>query len=237
MSKPFAVFDIDGTLIRWQLFHALVDGLVKAGLINAKQYEVVREARMAWKRRVHEEAFSKYEGIMVELFDSFLPTIKATELDAVIESVFEEYKDQTYRYTKKLIQDLKKQDYLLFAVSGSPAQIIDKLAAYYGFDDWVGAEYPVENGHFTGKKYIPVGKKHLVLQELVEKHDCNFVGSIAVGDSGGDISMLELAEKPIAFNPDAKLYDVARKNNWRIVVERKNVIYNLDAGSGTYVLA
>lgn len=237
MSRKFAVFDIDGTLIRWQLFHALVDGLVKAGLINAKQYEVVRDARMAWKRRVHEEAFSKYEGVMVELFDSFLPSIKPAEFQTVVDGVFDEYKDQTYRYTRQLIKQLKVDGYLIFAISGSPTVLIDKLAPYYGFDGWVGAEYEVKSGRFSGKKDVPVGKKHLVLQELVETHGCDYTDSVAVGDSSGDTSMLELAQNPIAFNPDAKLYNSARTNGWRIVVERKNVIYNLDAGDGTYVLA
>ena len=27
MPRPFAVFDIDGTIIRWQLYHALADEL------------------------------------------------------------------------------------------------------------------------------------------------------------------------------------------------------------------
>ncbi len=32
MSQPFAVFDIDGTIIRWQLYHALADELAKENI-------------------------------------------------------------------------------------------------------------------------------------------------------------------------------------------------------------
>ncbi len=61
-------------------------------------------------------------------------------------------------------------------------------------------------------------------------------GSIAVGDSENDIKMLEMAERPIAFNPTIGLYAEARSRKWEIVVERKNVIYRLEPGTDGYVL-
>jgi len=33
---------------------------------------------------------------------------------------------------------------------------------------------------------------------------------------------------PIAFNPNRKLAEHARKKDWRIVVERKDVIYQIN---------
>jgi phosphoserine phosphatase len=39
--------------------------------------------------------------------------------------------------------------------------------------------------------------------------------------------MLELVERPIAFNPNKKLCAHAKKKGWEIVVERKDVIYKL----------
>ena len=50
--------------------------------------------------------------------------------------------------------------------------------------------------------------------------------------------MLEAVKHPIAFNPDQKLYDIAVKQGWQIVIERKNVIYTLEKKQdGLYVLA
>jgi phosphoserine phosphatase len=60
---------------------------------------------------------------------------------------------------------------------------------------------------------------------------------VAVGDTHGDIEMLEFVEQPIAFNPNKTLYDYAREKGWQIVVERKNVIYQLGAVDGEYRLA
>ncbi|MBU6431430.1 MAG: hypothetical protein KGJ58_04640 [Patescibacteria group bacterium] len=51
--------------------------------------------------------------------------------------------------------------------------------------------------------------------------------SVGVGDTEGDISFLEMVAKPICFNPNSKLYLRGKKKGWRIVVERKDVVYEL----------
>ena len=50
-GRPFAVFDIDGTLIRWQLYHAIADALAKKGLIDAKTYSAIPGPPIEWKKR------------------------------------------------------------------------------------------------------------------------------------------------------------------------------------------
>jgi phosphoserine phosphatase len=50
---------------------------------------------------------------------------------------------------------------------------------------------------------------------------------VGVGDTESDISFLELVEKPICFNPNKRLYTYAKRNDWKVVVERKDVIYEL----------
>jgi phosphoserine phosphatase len=39
--------------------------------------------------------------------------------------------------------------------------------------------------------------------------------------------MLEIVETPIAFNPNRLLYRHAKKHEWKVVVERKDVIYEV----------
>jgi len=51
--------------------------------------------------------------------------------------------------------------------------------------------------------------------------------SVAVGDTDGDISLLENVAKPICFNPKQVLYTYAKRMNWPVVVERKDMIYHL----------
>jgi phosphoserine phosphatase len=48
-----------------------------------------------------------------------------------------------------------------------------------------------------------------------------------VGDTEGDVAFLELVTEPIAFNPNKELYRHAKRMGWKVVVERKDVIYEI----------
>lgn len=238
VQRPFAVFDIDGTLIRWQLYHAVADELARRGHFGAIEYQAVKDARMTWKKRENEDSFKQYERALVNLVDQTMVGLEVAELQAASKTVISEYKDQVYIYTRNLIQELKSQDYLLFAISASQSTIVGMLAQYYGFHDYGGSEYEVQDGRYTGaKEILKSERKPEYLRQLVRKHGATFTGSIAVGDSESDIPMLEAVQKPIAFNPTKLLYEHARKNGWHIVLERKNVVYELKRSNSNYELS
>lgn len=235
--KKFAVFDIDGTLVRWQLYHAIADAIVRLGYSSVEEFQKAKSARMKWKKRTHSEAFKEYEQTLVETVDKMLLSLTVDQFNRASEAVFEEFKDQVYTYTRNLITELKKDGYLLFAISGSQEEIVGKITEYYGFDDFVGSTYIREGDGFTGEKIVRTHGKDKLLADLVKKHSAGYQGSVAVGDSAGDISMLEVVEQPIAFNPERKLYEHAKKRGWKIVLERKNVVYELKAENDQYLLA
>lgn len=234
--KRFAVFDIDGTLIRWQLYHAIADRLAKLGYVDPVAFQEIRAARMDWKRRTHSESFKEYELELVKLYERILKELNVGHFEEAAQSVFDEYKEQVYIYTRELIKNLKGQGYLLFAISGSQTEIVRKIVDFYGFDDFAGSTYLQREGRFTGQLVAALGRKDVVLKKLAKKHGATFKGSIAVGDSEGDAAMLELVERPIAFNPEKKLYDLAAKKGWKIVIERKNMVYQLEKTDGRYQL-
>jgi HAD superfamily hydrolase (TIGR01490 family) len=235
-QKKFAVFDIDGTLIRWQLYHVIVSKLAKSGALGPDAHKELSAARMAWKRR--EESFKVYEGILIGRYEQALRRLSTEAFDKLVSGVIKEYKDQTYVYTRGLAQKLKSEGYMMFIISGSHDEVIEQIAKIYGFDDWDATKYERgPDGKFTGKVYIASQHKDEALDRLVKKHGCSYKDSVAIGDSGSDIALLEKVERPIAFNPDDKLFDAARKNGWPVVLERKNVIYELELEHGKYVLA
>jgi HAD superfamily hydrolase (TIGR01490 family) len=237
MSRPFAVFDIDGTLVRWQLFHAIVDTLAAIEEVDPAHTQNIKDARAVWKRREHIESFKEYEIKLINIYNQILLQVNADQFNNAITQVFEEFKDQVYIYTRDLITKLKTENYLLFAISGSQTEIVQLIADYYGFDDCAGSDYIQKDGKFTGESVLHIGKKHKKLEELVNKHKVNYKNSLAIGDSAGDISLLEAVENPIAFNPDKALYKVACKNNWSIILEVKNMIYKLEKTNGRYIVA
>jgi HAD superfamily hydrolase (TIGR01490 family) len=237
VCRPFAVFDIDGTLIRWQLYHALADALAKRGYIQPEDYQNIRDARMDWKRRTGDESFKKYEIQLIKAYEKVLRKLTVNQLGEVAETVFQEYKDQAYTYTRDLITELKNKGYLLFAISGSQIEIVEKIAKHYGFDDCVGSVSQRKGDKFTGKVTVASLYKDTILRKLIDKHGASLKGSVAVGDGLSDIGMLDMVEKPIAFNPEKRLLTRAQERGWEIVVERKNVIYELRHGqNGQYEL-
>lgn len=225
--KPFAVFDIDGTLIRWQLFHAIVHTLGKRGYILRRTHDAIHTARMRWKNRSTDHEFSTYEQVLVTAYAEALTTIHPDDYQRIVTEVYEEFKDQTFTYTRDLLRSLKAQGYLLFAISGSQQEIVEMVARHHGFHAAVGAKLEVKNGMFTGNIDTPIFDKKAALDTLVRQHHATYAESYAVGDSMSDAPMLAAVTHPIAFNPDQKLYEAARANHWPLVVERKNVVYRM----------
>ncbi|HEY5550081.1 MAG TPA: HAD family phosphatase [Candidatus Saccharimonadales bacterium] len=235
-GRPFAVFDIDGTLIRWQLYHAIADAMVKLGYLAPHTYHVVKDARMDWKRRTGSDSFKSYEKQLIDTYEKVLKELTMEQFMKAADVVFHEYKDQVYTYTRDLITELKKKNYLLFAISGSQIEIVEKISRHWGFDDWVGTVYNYKGGRFTGTKIVASHDKAKALKELVNKHGASLKDSVAVGDSSSDIAMLEMAEKPIVFNPENELFKYAKGKAWKIVIERKNMVYELEKVNGRYEL-
>ncbi len=235
--QPFAVFDIDGTLIRWQMLHAIYDRLGRAGQLQGDDYKDLRSARRDWKERKVEDGFQTYELKVIEIVGRNLASVDPKDFGRASEEAFAEYKDQVYRYTRDLIRNLKQEGYFLLAISGSPQETVQHLVEYYGFDDYAATTHEQKDGRYTGKIMVAALHKPELLKSLVARNALGFTDSIGVGDSEGDITMLEMVERPIAFNPTKKLFLHAEKHHWKVVVERKNMIYEFEPKDDHYRLA
>ncbi|MEK9176835.1 MAG: hypothetical protein AAB923_00910, partial [Patescibacteria group bacterium] len=66
-----------------------------------------------------------------------------------------------------------------------------------------------------------------IVRHAMRKFGGAYRGSVAVGDTESEIPMLRLVERPIAFNPNRKLFAYAKRRGWEIVVERKDVVYEI----------
>lgn len=238
MTKhKFAVFDFDGTLIRWQLFMAILYELAMQGLIDEKDYQEVRKYFDAWKERSSEKAFEQYLKKSVEIFDKHAADLDIELFDKAVDKVFHKYKDQVYIYTRDLVKDLKAQGYYLIAISGSQHQIVEKISKYYGFDEWIGTKYTSEDNKLGTYSEFPAGAKDKALKKIIEKRDLTLQDSVGVGDTESDIPMLEMVENPIALNPSKGLLERAKEKKWKIIIERKAIIYELVYQDGKFVLA
>ncbi len=234
--RNIAFFDLDGTLFRWQLFHELVFELKNQGLFDEETSESIEAALLKWQGK--EFDWAEYETILIEGMKKHLTGMEVTVFESAAHSVIDRSGHKIYNYTRALADSLKRDGYFLLAVTGSYQEIAEPFARRYGFDDCIGALLPREDGVFTApdSERVVYGQKAARIQEYIEGKDFTLEGSVAVGDSEGDIGMLELASTPIAFNPSEELLQMAMERGWRVVIERKNIAYTLGANHESYVL-
>lgn len=226
-EQKLAIFDLDGTVYRWQLYHELVFTLKDMGMFPSDAADKLSAAHYAWKNR--QTSFDTYERRVIKTLVSSLVHIPPHVFDEAAQKVAESANTKTYRYTLNLMRQLKNDGYFLLAVSGSQQEIVELFSQRHGFDDCIGSLYEREGDTFTGtiSRFIP-GNKEKYIKQYADEHGFSLTGSVAVGDSGGDISMLDLVDHPIAFNPSGDLLTIARERRWKIVIERKNVALTLE---------
>lgn len=227
-TTKLAVFDIDGTIFRSSLVIELSHALVDAEIFpKAARREIAREY-LAWLDR--KGTYEAYINKVVKIYVKHIAGKRYTLVKRIAENVITFQKDRVYRYTRGLIKKLKSQNYFLVAISGSPSYIVSAYAKTIGFNLFFGTELEVKDGKFTGKvaNLDSAYNKAGIVKDLAKKYHLNLKKSLAVGDTEGDVSMLKLVGQPVAFNPNNELAKIAQKKQWKIVVERKNVMYGIN---------
>lgn len=238
MSNKFAVFDIDGTLFRSGLYREVFYELYKMGVLPNDLTEQTTEKHRQWRHRVHGNAFEEFEEIMVAGVDTYLPKLKIADYDTAVQRVLDKKAENVYVYTRTLLYSLQSDGYVTIAISGSQKELVEPFAKRYGFDIWVGQEWERGEEYFTGNVTKTHTGKDKIVELLAQEHNLTMQDSYAVGDSNGDSGMLSIVDHPIAFNPTHELLEKALQNGWKVVIERKNTSYELEASArGKYALA
>jgi HAD superfamily hydrolase (TIGR01490 family) len=223
-----AVFDVDGTIFRSSLLIQLVDRLIENDAFPKEARRIYEKEYEKWLNR--EGDYQEYIHAVVTAFNTHLKGVHYSALADAAEEIVEEQWKRVYRYTRALLKDLKERGYYLLAVSHSPKTVLDKFCPRMGFDKAYGIVYEIGPQElFTGSMLDEhlILNKAAILKRAVEKEHLTLKNSIGVGDTESDISFLELVAKPICFNPNMKLYTYARRMKWKVVVERKDVVYEL----------
>ena len=237
MKRKFAAFDIDGTISRNALFLQIVDELISVGCLEQDYKAKLDEKFENYKQRQHKDAFKDYTQLSVDILLGNLTSILVADYRSAVDRVIKKNSNYLYVYTTDLIKRLKSEGYFLIALSGSEMYSVQKFTEKLGFDLAVGEKYHEKDGYFSGEIDQVIHRKDIFIKKFIKEHDLTIENSYAVGDSSGDLGMLRLVENPIAFNPEDSLYEEAKKQGWKIVVERKNVIYELEPHNGSYLLA
>lgn len=224
--RRIAIFDIDGTIFRSSLVIELTEALIESGLFPRGAQRAYERDYKNWLDRRGE--YGKYIDAVVKTFGKHIAGLSVERVNKISERVVETHRNRVYRYTRDLVKELRRKKYYIIALSYSPLHIVSPFARKFGFHQVVGTTYESENGKFTGRQSLPAPDKAKILNLALKKSNFSLRGSVGVGDTESDIPFLKMVANPICFNPNLKLYKAARQNGWKVVVERKDVVYFLD---------
>ena len=229
MSKKVAMFDVDGTIFRSSLLIELVNSLIEEGVFPKSSLSMYKKELNSWQNR--KGSYDDYINAVINTFHKHIKGVDYTSFMSSCDLTVAKNQDHVYRYTRDLVSELKKKGYFLLAISQSPKGMLDSFCNELGFDKVYGRFYELgPEDKFTGDvvDLHLIANKANIVKRVIEKENLTLENSLAVGDTESDISMLELVEHPICFNPNNNLYRHAKRNNWKIVVERKDVVYSIN---------
>lgn len=227
-KNKLAIFDIDGTIFRKNLAFELINELSWLGIFNKSVRDILVKHYVRWLN--HKGVYEEYRKALVDLYAKNIKGCKRQDIEKASEKIAPFYKDRTYIFANQLIKKLKKEGCHIIAISGSPSEVVEEYNKYLKFEKAYGTVYETDkSGVFTGKiTFDPIKDKGQVAKQYAAENNLTLEGSYGVGDTESDAKFLSLVENPIAFNPNENLLSLAKKNNWKIVVEKKDVIYQIN---------
>lgn len=239
MKKTIAAFfDIDGTLYREGLITEIFKKLIKSQIIEPDRwYNDVRDYYIKWDKRQ-----GNYDDYLLKMADIYIQAVKGlhkTQIEFIAKKVIKEKGDRVYTYTRDKVVWHKSLGHTVITISGSPKELVREMAIKHGFDDFIGTEYILDdNQNYTGE-IIPMWdsvNKSKAIKYFIDKYNIDLNQSYAYGDTAGDFSMLKSVKHPTAINPTKELINKLLENKEtrekiKIIVERKDMIYKLNANS------
>lgn len=233
MANTGAFFDIDGTLYREGLITEVFKKLIKYELVDPMRWHIdVKPKYIKWDRRVGD--YDDYLLGMIEIYKETVKGLGKSQVEFIAKQVISQKGDRVYKYTRSRLERHREEGHKIIAISGSPIEIVKEMASKYGFDDYRGSIYVInEEDRYTGE-IIPMwnsANKEAALYEMKEKYDIDLMSSYAYGDTSGDFSMFSLVGYPVCINPTRELLDKVLSsdiiNRVKIIVERKDVTYSV----------
>ena len=138
MKKPFAAFDIDGTLFKSSLVEKTTEQCIQDGLFCAEASDEIRAKRQQWQTSNNEGAYKAYLHSLVETFVQQINGVSVEQMDQVIQKIIAEQQARCYTFPRKLFKALKASHYMV-AITGSPKFIGEVFLSNLEFDAIYGS--------------------------------------------------------------------------------------------------
>lgn len=225
MPKPFAAFDVDGTIFKSSLAEKVVGYCIDEGIFSADAFNDVEHSRSRWQANNNEGVYQAYLHRLVGAFVTELTGVEVERFNAAVDKMIADQGIRRFSFPKKIMK-LLQNTHEIIAISGSPTIIVKPFLADLPVQDVYGSILDTEDGRFTGTAES-VGDKAHVINSLVASKDLTYHGSVAIGDTYSDVPMLHRATHPIMFNASHTLTKYGSEFGWARVHEVKDQVTTL----------
>jgi len=195
-----AFFDVDRTLVRGSSMLALAGPLCRAGLLPRRVLLNAAVRGLQFSAR----GFSEEEvQRAVRRIGSAVRGLDAVALRRVAERAIPQVlAPRVYGEALELIAWHRSRGHLVFLVSASTHELIDRLGGLVGADGVVASEADVVEGRYTGTVALCHGTAKMeAVRRLAAAYRVDLERSFAYGDGTGDIPMLLAVGMYLPFSP------------------------------------
>jgi HAD superfamily phosphoserine phosphatase-like hydrolase len=215
-NRVLTCFDIDGTCSKKQL---MVEHELHVGETFPERGALLGPLRDAIATYERERTYDYAPVIRaaVDVVPEFYRGLRVDVAAAAAQSVIEWFGYMTYMFPRCLIKALLTKPIeergLIVAISAGPDFLAEPFCELHGFDLVYSTPYEVIDGCYTGQRDDrTINRKGEVLDEIVEEFGLRTQRCIGIGDSSGDVPMLERVGFAFGVNPKGTLLDWIRRN-------------------------
>ncbi|HZH18020.1 MAG TPA: haloacid dehalogenase-like hydrolase [Archangium sp.] len=219
-----AVLDVDGTLYPGALGIELLRALMAAGACNRTRAEGVFDVLRQYKQGAID--FPTMASRAYPLYAQALEGVRCDTVDALARTVWEQERRKLFGFVRPLVALLREAGYWSVIISGSPQEMVQRVADELGVSQAHGALFTRVEGRYTGGVDLSsgaLGEKRRIFDAVTRGQAVRLERCFALGDSVTDAALFERLGLPLAFEPEPALQVLAQQRGWAVAT-REDVL-------------
>jgi len=227
-QPPFAILDLDGTLMPGALGADLLAHLAETGVADPEHACLALTALERY--RCGHDTLTPAATATYTHYAAALKGQRYAAVEQAAAHVWAMARRQLFTFTRPLLQRLNTAGLHCILISGSPEEVVRLAAADLAIPHVRATTAELSDGRYTGSLTAVLGLpggKLAALAALGIHPTTQYDIAFAIGNSISDAEIFHRTIHPIAFEPDAQLAELAAHEGWTIA-RRHDVLDTID---------